>query len=234
MAYSCWKYDYADDWIIENYPGKCTKAFFKAYCDKTGYTGNIDCLRKHIRSLGVKQAPWKAYTKEMDEWLIENYPKLGRVASITKFQELFDVEYAFDSIGHHATDDLGLRVDREVAYHNRHRLNENQTSYLYKDGELRKEGDKTFIKVNGKWINYRRYLWEKSNGKVPKGYKVTYLDNPEDFSLENTVCVPEKYITLLTSHKLRAENKVITKCGIKWCELYYLAVEQGMIKPRKS
>lgn len=227
--YSCWKYEYDDEWIIQNYPGKCTKAFYNAYCDKTGFTGNIEVLRKHIRSLDVQKAPWKSYTKEMDDWLIENYPKLGRVPTIKKFKEVFNVDYALNSIAHHAKDDLGLSVDREVAYNNRHRFSENQTTHLYKDGEIRVDGDYTVIKINGKWISYRRYLWEQANGEVPKGYKITYLDDPFDFSLDNTVCVPEKYITLLTSHKLRADNKVLTKCGIKWCELYYTAKDKGVI-----
>lgn len=234
MTYSCWAYDYDDSWIIENYPGRCTKDFYLAYCERTGYTGNIECLRKHIRSISeVQKAPWKAYTLEMNEWLIENYPKLGRIPAAKKFKEIFNVGYTLSSISYHATHDLGINVDKEVAYNNRHKFRQSQTSYLYKEGELRDEDGYTVIKVNGKWVSYRKYLWEQVNGKVPKGYRITYLDDPHDFSMENTVCVPEKYITLLTSHKLRADNKVITRCGIKWCELYYTAVEQGIIKPRK-
>ena len=230
---SCWKYNYDDEWIIDNYPGKCTQKFYLAYCEHTGYTGNKEVLRKHIRSLNVNKASWRAYTKEMDDWLIQNYSTMGRIASITKFKEIFNVSYTIDSIGYYAKNYLGLSVDREVAYQNRHDLHNGIEKKLYADGEIRtcEDGYKR-IKINNKWIPYRRYLWEKVNGEIPNGYSVTYLDNPDDYSMENTVCVPSKYITLLTSHNLRAENKVITKCGIKWCELYYILVEQGLIVPR--
>lgn len=232
---SCWSYVYDDDWIKENYSGKCTQDFYLAYCERTGFTGNKEVLRKHIRSLDVNKASWRAYTKEMDDWLIENYSKMGRIASITKFKEIFDVSYTANSIGYHAKYDLGLSVDRYVAYQNRHDLHDGAERRLYTEGEIRRDADGyCMIKLNNKWIPYRRYLWEQVNGKIPKGYSVTYLDSPDDYSMENTVCVPRKYITLLTSHKLRAENKTITKCGIKWCELYYVLVEQGLITPRKD
>jgi len=225
---NCWKYDYDDTWIVENYPGKCTKAFYLAYCERTGYIGNIEVLRKHCRSLNVNKAPWKSYTTEMDNWLIENYPKLGRIPACKKFKEVFKLNYSINSISEYARNKLNLKVDRNVAYNNRHKFTENQTSYLYKDGEIRDDGGYTVIKINGKWYSYRRYLWEKEYGKVPKGYRITYLDDPYDFSMDNTVCVPEKYITLLTSHNLRANNKTITRCGIKWCELYYTAKKKGV------
>ena len=232
---SCW-ISYDDEWITDNYPGRCTQDFYLAYCERTGFTSDKETLRKHIRKLDLQnRAPWKAYTKEMDDWLIENYPKMGRIASITRFKEIFGVDYTLDSIGGHVREKLGIYVDRNVAYQNRYDLHSGIEKKLYAEGEIRTDADGyKQLKVNNKWIPYRRYLWEKANGKIPKGYSVTYLDSPDDYSMENTVCVPRKYITLLTSHKLRAENKTITKCGIKWCELYYVLVEQGLITPRKD
>ena len=76
------------------------------------------------------------------------------------------------------------------------------------------------IKIGNTWVPYRRYLWEQKYGKVPEGYSVTYLSEPDDYSLENTICIPKDFILLLTSHNLRAENPIITKCGIQWCNLY--------------
>lgn len=218
---NCWKYDYDDKWIIENYPGKCTQEFYSAYCKHTGFIGNKEVLRKHCRSLEMDRSPWRAYTPEMDAWLAENYPKLGRVAASKLFIETFNVDYSWRSVAFYAAHDLGLHVDKEVAYHNRHRFYDYQTDHLYADGELRDDCGYTVIKIDGKWVSYRRYLWEQIHGKVPKGYSITYLEDPYDFSMDNTVCVPTKYITMLTARGLRAENKVITKCGIKWCELYY-------------
>lgn len=230
---SCYKYDYDDEWIINNYPGRCTTEFFNAYKERTAYPGNKECLRKHIQKMHIRTSPWKDFTQDMDEWLLANYSKLGRLNAIRQFQEKFNTAYSDAMIGLRATKHLGIRVDRMVAYNNRHSLRESE-KILYEEGTIRGEDAYKVIKVRGQFIPLRKYLYEQQYGKVPDGYSVTYLDDPCDYSLENTVCVPKNYILLLTSHKLRAENKTITRCGIKWCELYYTAVEKGLIKPRKS
>ena len=53
---------------------------------------------------------------------------------------------------------------------------------------------KLFIK-NGKktpvWLH--RYIWEKANGEIPKGFVIHHRDgNPENNALDNLVCITQK------------------------------------------
>jgi hypothetical protein len=226
------KITYDDDWIRKNWTGKCTKEFTRKYCEFTRQNISQETLRKHTRKMSdLTFSDFNSWTDEMNSWLIENYAKLGSKKSVKAFKEKFEVTYTDKSIQYHATVDLGLRVDRIVAYRNRHKLHDKQDDKPASEYEIRfsAEGYPTIL-INGRWYPYRKYLWERANGKVKDDYAVTYLGDPNDYSLDNLVCVPKNWILLLTSHKLRAENRTITKCGIKWCELYYLVRNEKLHK----
>lgn len=219
--YSVWAYNYDDKWIIKNYPGKCTQAFVDKYNKQFGTNIPKETLRKHARTLNLKvKNEFNAWTSEMNDWLKSNYSKLGDKKACAEFIKIFGDNYTPGTIGEYARKKLGLKVDRLVAYNNRHSLHKGPKTF-YEEGEVRTDkSNYAMIKIGNTWVPYRRYLWEQKYGKVPEGYSVTYLSEPDDYSLENTICIPKDFILLLTSHNLRAENPIITKCGIQWCNLY--------------
>lgn len=227
--YSAWKHNYNDEYIKRNYPGRCTKDFIDRYNKDNGSDICSDSLRHHIYSLKLSNhCSDVVWTKEKDDWLIENYSKLGRKRACELFIGIFNEKCSIDTISTHATKKLGLKVDREVACRNRHPLH-GDVNVLYSDGTIREnEPGYKVIKVNNKWIPYRRYIWNKYKGEIPKGYVVTYLDDPDDYSIENLACVDFNVERLLSSKGLRGKNKTITRCGIAWGELYYALKGSGV------
>ena len=66
------------------------------------------------------------------------------------------------------------------------------------------------IFVNDKNVLLHRYVWEKHNGQIPKGYQVHHKDeNKHNYSIENLILIEGKehhrYHAL--KHKLGVSNK---------------------------
>lgn len=69
------------------------------------------------------------------------------------------------------------------------------------------------IKVDepNKWMLKHRWVWEQSNGKIPKGYVLVFLDgNRDNISLENLKLISRQENLVMNNHKLRYENAEIT------------------------
>jgi len=67
----------------------------------------------------------------------------------------------------------------------------------------KKRGTKyLYIRLDkGKWVELHRYLWEKKNGKIPKGYNVIFKDNDHsNFSEDN--------FQLITDAELLSRNSI--------------------------
>lgn len=81
-------------------------------------------------------------------------------------------------------------------------------------GSVRKTIDGFWeIKVDepNKWMLKHRWVWEQSNGKIPKGYVLVFLDgNRDNISLENLKLISRQENLVMNNHKLRYENAEIT------------------------
>ena len=67
------------------------------------------------------------------------------------------------------------------------------------------------------WIQKHRYVWEKHNGKVPKGYKIVFLDgNCLNCDISNLDCVP---VSIQMSLNYVPHNPLLRRCKIKSCIL---------------
>jgi len=72
-----------------------------------------------------------------------------------------------------------------------------------KQGEIRFQGRYPVIKINGKFIQWTRWAWQRENGDIPKGYVVTFIDgNSGNMSMNN--------LKLITRAEL-AKNNTGTK-----------------------
>lgn len=63
------------------------------------------------------------------------------------------------------------------------------------------------IKINGKFIHWGRWAWEKHFGSIPKGMNVVFKDNnPNNYVLEN--------LHLMTDGELSARNSKVSSQGL--------------------
>jgi hypothetical protein len=68
--------------------------------------------------------------------------------------------------------------------------------------------------LNNNWEFKHRYIYEQHYGKIPKGYKVIFLDgNINNFSIDNLKAVSSHEELIMNEHKLRYSNKELTNIG---------------------
>lgn len=77
------------------------------------------------------------------------------------------------------------------------------------------------IKVTEKqWVYKQRYIYEKHYGKIPKGYKVIFLNGDKnDFNPKNLAIAPNKDVLLAYSLELTSKDKETTKLGLQVAHL---------------
>ena len=65
-----------------------------------------------------------------------------------------------------------------------------------------------------KWKPMNVYIYEKYYGKIPKGYKVIFLDqNKYNFSIENLACVSNREHVVMCKKRRYTENAELTQVG---------------------
>ena len=77
------------------------------------------------------------------------------------------------------------------------------------------------IKVTEKqWVYKQRYVYEQNYGKIPKGYKVIFLNGDKnDFDPKNLAIAPRKDVLLVYSRDLTTKDRETTKLGLKVARL---------------
>ena len=78
------------------------------------------------------------------------------------------------------------------------------------------------IKINGVWIRYARYVWEKANGPIPKGHHIVHADrNQLNCALPNLRCLDK------AGYVLHAQQ------GVKYDEQYRANVGAAVSKAKQ-
>lgn len=77
------------------------------------------------------------------------------------------------------------------------------------------------IKVSEKqWVYKQRYIYEQHYGKIPKGYKVVFLNGDKtDYSIENLAIAPYKDVLQVYGQELNSKNPEITRLGLQVVQL---------------
>lgn len=66
-----------------------------------------------------------------------------------------------------------------------------------------------------KWQTKHQYLWEKENGKIPKGHVVIFGNRDKrDFRKENLILVSRKQLVVINKFNLIFDDEELTKSGI--------------------
>lgn len=77
------------------------------------------------------------------------------------------------------------------------------------------------VKINDKqWVYKQRYIYEQYYGKIPKGYKVIFLNSDKtDYRPENLAIAPSKDVLLVYGQNLASSEAEITKLGLLVAQL---------------
>lgn len=77
------------------------------------------------------------------------------------------------------------------------------------------------IKVTDKqWMYKQRYIYEQHFGKIPKGYRVVFLNGDNtDFSIENLAIAKNNDVIVMYSNELNSKNRDATKLGLEVAKL---------------
>lgn len=80
------------------------------------------------------------------------------------------------------------------------------------------------------WKPLQKKIWEDHYGEVPEGYVVCSLNqNPDDTDIKNIGIVDKRGTAVMAKKGWWTDNRVITGCGVQWCNLYYTAKDNGVL-----
>lgn len=226
------------EWLKKNYSNYTHDELPIAFEKKFGIKKNKDtlrilcqkqlCLKNHkpkINSTRFKKL--NKYSQEMDNWIIAtNNDYIYNEEHYKAFLEFFNVSsdnYTLGSFQHHRTQDLRLFKDlKKTCMKGVNNSREKNTCNI---GYERKHNGYVYIKIkNNKGNAHRnftakqRYVWEKANGKIPKGYRLVFLDgNPLNCDITNLALCSESVANSVI--KLCYGNGKITEKAIEYLKL---------------
>lgn len=73
----------------------------------------------------------------------------------------------------------------------------------------------TLIKVSeSKWELKHRFIWEKANGKIPKGYTLIFADGDKgNFNIDNLLLISREKLLMMNRNNLIQGDADLTKTG---------------------
>ena len=150
------------------------------------------------------------YTDEQKQWLIENYPKLGKVETAKRFAAEFGIVRKPKSLQRYCTHGLGLSVTEK-------RSKERYEEMSADVGTISKN-------CRGEWKIKTEHGWEKLSryGKdIPKGYVAIHLDrNADNNEPDNIAIVPNGIQTIMRNENIWSENTEVSRTSVEWAMLY--------------
>lgn len=212
------KIQWDDIWILDNWEdirnwAVLCRQYNTAHHTNIGYnTFKAHCNRE-LR-LSYK------YTEREDEWLKQNYPKLGRNKTYEEFNKVFSYKRSYWAL-HCRCIKLGLHVTddrlKERAIENTERYHEIGTRMVR--GNLG-----VVIKTKDGWVREA----DMAIGKAPKGSRIIHLDGDiTNNDPLNLMHMDFRRCALMTRYELWSKHPEITKAGVKWCELYEILKENN-------
>jgi len=86
----------------------------------------------------------------------------------------------------------------------------------------------------GKWEKLHRVIWEKANGKVPKGHIVIFANgNNRDFALDNLLLVSRRELAVMNRRGLISPHRELTITG-KAVAALKIAINKRKRKAKKT
>lgn len=183
------------------------------------------------------------YTKEEDEFLIENVKGISLKELTDRFNSKFNYNLSHRAI---ASRKNKLKISSGVNYGQFKKgsepankgkkwddyvpkcKQEKMKNTCFKKGQIPHNHRKLFesrinkngyieikVKEPNVWQTKHRYIYEQNFGKIPVNYKVIFLDgNKRNFDINNLKLVSSAEELIMNSNKLRYYKKELTETGL--------------------
>lgn len=221
-----------DEWIKAHASEmKCqqlTDLFNETFSAKVTSCGMVQKLNRMGCGQGTKNYN---YTQEQRNFLREKYGTMPMKDLHKEFCEKFNCNINFYNLkgvayrmGCVLADDEKHKFSMRIAELNRKPIGTEHKRSGYTivkvSDEVGKHGEHTDRK---NWKLKQRVMWEKYHGReVPPNCQICFLDgNRENYSKENLVCIPLRYMSTMAKNGWIKGNSEITQAGLKYCELYF-------------
>ena len=194
------KHKYDKEWIQEHIveENNATK-LCKLYNEAHGTSVSLTNFRHYVvASMKLRfHGTRSKFSVAEREFIKEFYQD----TSIEEFMEMFESKFGWKpsrfvvtSFAQHK----GLNKSKEAVSRSAYETINKRAAVV---GEEREDYNGYFkVKVQGSvnvptiWKRKHVYIWEQANGEVPEGHVIMFKDgNPNNFDLENLVCVPSSY-----------------------------------------
>ena len=218
-----------DEWIIEHFEnGLFNYNELRNEYNKVHDT-NIQrcCFKQHMRSLDLFCGK-RFFANDEDEFLKNFYSDTSPEKLEEMYVDMFGKERNSEHLMDRAIKKLGLHKSNEYNIKTPHR--NKPIGYIYTPASMK---DSRKIKLHdGNYCSYPKYLYEQKHGKIPDGYKIFHKDgNIRNDEIDNLVALNNEYLVLIyKSLGIKLQDKILTDCAIKWCDLYKLLKEKGKEK----
>lgn len=176
----------------------------------------------------------KVFPKEVQNFIFENYKGLYQAELQKLIYDEFGLTFGLRQIQgfkarHHLDSGLKNQTSKGGASPMKGRkLSEEakakcrashigQIPWNKKPNLYENENKKGYImmKVNGKFVEKHRYIWQQHNGEIPAGHIVIFADgNNRNFDLDNLVLISRRTSLAMSKNKLFTNDAEATKTGV--------------------
>lgn len=176
---------------------------------------------------------YHSYTQEETKYLLENFDKCKSYEELrTRFNEHFGLSIPLHSVQDMCSKRLKLKRGQNIGQFSKGKQEEKRLpifsevvhqGYIYikiADGyDIDKNNTENYLE---NWMPKHRYVYEKTNGPIPNGNIVVFLDgNKECCEPENLYCIDRRIHVIMCKNQWYTSDRELTLTAIRWCELYY-------------
>lgn len=179
-------------------------------------------MHEYEYSLNVRKHKVR-FTKEMDEYI--KYLLRQRL-SWDDIQNEFNNKFScYASQGHIFNRAKKLKIKKKYAVFAKGKDDTIGTEYVHPDGSIHIKVTNFYRSRNAKkrinnWMRKQRYIYEKYNGKIPKGYHVIFADgNNRNFDPLNLVAVSTRTSGMMHGRKWSEFKGTLRKVALSCCQM---------------
>lgn len=191
------------EFLRNNYAGISHKELATLFNKKFGGAKTANNIKDFCIRYGLKNNRDIQYSEAHTSWLRENVPGKRWKEIVQLFNSKFNRCDSLDKVQEHCL--------RNKIYNG---LKGGMT--FHEDRHItRVQGGYARIKIEGKWYNLNRIIWEKYHGELPEDNLIIFGDgNRDNHSINNLISVTRAESCILNRKNLLFSNADLTKTGV--------------------
>ena len=238
--------------IIEHWNEMSVEKLRKLFNETFGADYKTTAFHYHTKRLGLKKMDVHKYTKEEDDFLRANSPKMTREELTFMFNEKFHCNIDSQAItvrcwkyGYQAQSDGQFKkgsVPWEKTKGGRDEYMKKYKAaphYGWEKGHkphnikelgserVMKDDGKIYVKTESGWIPKTEMVWREFNGDIPKGYRILSVNGAKnDTDIKNLRMIDNATQTILVANRWHDKGAEIFDVGVQYAKLYFTLKEQ--------